>query len=441
MGDARRNQRLNTLLGGIVQGQSARSHGTQGAGANDNWARVMGAHRFFDNEQIPRTTLSEAVATALQAVAAPTGRLYVLHDLSTVDYSKHTRKKDRTQVGNEYGLGYELYTALVLGAKGQVLGPCLYELRTASGVLSSSHWEPLPYTDHYEQVERGTRAARVLFPGRERVHVGDREFDELQWQRWLGAHDEKFILRAKQTGRAVRHHHKPTTLGQAVKTVALTKHRSLVERDGISYEVWRGETRVVFDGMSRRGVKQKRAKPKPGVALEMRVVISELRPQSGKGKPEQWILLTNLEDPLDEIVQGYVWRWKIERFFFLTKMGFRLEEWGQETGDRIARRLGVTMLAAMVVYQLQKEGTAGSEEVVAELASMGGYIVRANRTPGPLVLLRGVMSLLSALSLLERHTKEELQAMAKQAGLPLPKPRRSRPGASKQRNSRPLDDV
>jgi hypothetical protein len=153
----------------------------------------MGAHRFFDNEQIPRTTLYEAVSTALQAVAAPTGRLYVLHDLSPLDYSKHTRKKDRTQVGNEYGLGYELYTALILDAKGQVLGPCLYELRTAKGVLSSSHWASLPYTDHYEQVERGTRAARVLFPGRELVQVGDREFDELEWQRWLGAHDEKFI--------------------------------------------------------------------------------------------------------------------------------------------------------------------------------------------------------------------------------------------------------
>ncbi len=37
-------------------------------------------------------------------------------------------------------------------------------------------------------------------------------------------------------------------------------------------------------------------------------------------------------------VQAYLFRWKIERLYFLCKVGFKLEDWHQETAERIARR-------------------------------------------------------------------------------------------------------
>jgi hypothetical protein len=419
MGDSRRNERVIELLHGIVQGQSSRSVGSQGGGREDNWARVMGAYRFFNNDQVPRPVLQAAVLAALRQVAPAEGRLYVLHDISDLDYSQHQSKRDRTQVGNEKGLGYELYTALLVDAQGQTLGPCVYELLTADGVLSSAAQEPLPFVDHYEQVERGALAAHLALPGRELVQVADREFDDLQLERWLATKEGLFVQRAKQMERRVLHAGEHKTLGQATSTVLLTQRAQSVERDGVDYEVWRGETIVTLDGKSHRGVKQKRAKPKSGVALELRCVVSELRPRTGNGKVERWVLLTNLEDPLDQVVQIYLWRWRIERFFFLTKVGFRLENWRQENGERVARRLAVTMLAAMLIYQLQRKGDADSMQVLAQIARMGGHIPGPKRVPGAMVLMRGIGVLLAALSMLERHSAEDLRHLAEAAGLPV----------------------
>lgn len=438
MGDRRRNERVLELLHGIVQGQSSQSVGSQGAGSKDNWARVMGAHRLFNNDQLPRPVLQAVVCEALRQSAPPTGRLAVLHDISEVDYSQHPTKKDRTQVGNERGLGYELYTALVVDGLGQILGPCVWELRTSHGVLSSAEQEPLPFTDHYEQVERGALAAHLALPGRELVHVADREFDELQFERWLGTKGGKFVLRANQMARKVLHEglHKP--LAQAIAGVGLRSSGQVVERDGLDYEIWRGETRVCFDGKSRRGTKRGRARPKPGVALDVRCVVSELRPRSGQGKSETWVLLTNLDDPLEDVVQLYLWRWRIERFFFLTKVGFRLENWRQETGERIARRLGVTMLAAMVIYQLQRKDDAESKEALAEVAQLGGHIAGPKRVPGAMVLMRGIGVLLASLEMLERYSPDELRQMAQAAGLPPRGARPAPPAAKKARKVGPI---
>ena len=177
------------------------------------------------------------------------------------------------------------------------------------------------------------------------------------------------------------------------------------------YDLWVGETAVTMCGPSVRGVASKRRKPEPGEALPVRVVVSELRPPGHKTL--RWVLLTNLQDPALQVVESYLLRWKIERLFWLTKLGFRLEEWHQENAVRITRRLLLVQMAALTVYQLMQHSDDNSLALAKRLALLGGWSGRDKTPIGPTMLMRGALIFIAAVQLCQQLGKRELFAMAK----------------------------
>ncbi len=426
LGDSRRNDRVLQIVSGIIQGHSSATHGTGGAGHEGAWAHAMGAYRLFDNDEVSLPALYGMVGAGIAELVPAGWRCYVMHDFSWVDYAKQSAKADRIRISNGRSIGYDLYSALVVNDRGQPLAPVIQELRTSHGCLSSESDVPLPYDGHLEQTERGVAAARRRLPGRELVHVADREFDDVGTQRAIAAAGDKYVIRAQHLSRWVR-----TTTGAKRKLGELTERVVLqlagtTTHDGKEYDLYQGETRVEFVNPSRRGITAsknrgtKPPKPVPGVALSVRVVVAELRERGTpdpKAKPLRWVLLTNLDDALSVVVQAYLWRWRVERLFFLLKVGFRLEDWRQETGQRIARRLALSNLAAMVVYQLQS--AREQPEVDATLravAAMGGWIDRKGQPMGPIVLMRGMQTLIAGLAAVARFGIDRLQSMAEELG-------------------------
>jgi hypothetical protein len=432
LGDARRNKRELTLLAAMIQGYAQHRSATTGACHAPPWPHAMSSFRFYNNHAIGLPALYQGLQLALQPLLPVGARAYVAHDLSLLDFSAHNAKDDRIPIGNGRGRGYELYSALVLDAAGRPLGPAVQELRTSQGVLSSlppgQRPDPLAggpgyaFDSHYAQVQRGVAALRTLLPERELVHVLDAEFDELELQRFFSAAPERWLIRAFQFRRRVSlRNGRSMSLGQACGRASL-QLRGEVERQGQTFDLWTGETTVFFDGLSRRGVKAGKALPKAGAPVEVRVVIAELR-RAGK-VAHRWVLLTQLTEPLDQLVQVYLWRWRVERLFFFTKVGMKIEQWQQQTGERIARRLAVASLAAMVLYQL--EGATEPEFVALRkwIATRGGWLGRKQDAIGPLVLMRGMATLIGALALLEQMGTQGVQQMGRQLsrllGLPLP---------------------
>jgi hypothetical protein len=280
--------------------------------------------------------------------------------------------------------------------------------------LSSESEEPLAFIDHLSQAERGIAAARNHLPEREIVNLMDREFDDVALQRFVSGQHGLYVIRAQHLSRGVRWGLKQAKLGVVARTVQRVP-AGRVERDGKQFERFIGETVVVFERPSLRGRKRGQ-QPRPGVALEVRVVIVELR-GIGHREHHEWVLLTNLpkEDmSAEQVVDAYLMRWRIERFFYLTKVGLRLEQWRQQTGEAIARRLALTMLAAMVIYQLL---IAKDDPSARAIATLGGWLGRKRDPLGPVVLMRGVLVLISALSAVATYGVEGLLRMADQAGL------------------------
>lgn len=411
LGDCRRNARVAVLVSGIVRGHTSDTNAATATGQSTPWAQSMGSYRLFNNDGVTLSQAHGPVRAALQALAPKGQRLFVVHDFSVVDYSKHSDKLDRIQVGNEKGMGYDLYTALVLDAEGRPLGPAVFELHTAKGCLSSECGAPIPFVDHLEQAERGVEATIRQFAGCELVHVADREFDDVLLQRRLHDRKQLYVIRALNMGRSVLHGQRRCALrnvAAAVQRVAL----ETVEHNGTRFEQWGGETVVTFDRPSLRG-RKRGARPIKGKPLEVRVVVTELR-GVGTNERHEWVLLTNVNDPIEQLVAIYRARWRIERLFYFAKVGLRLEQWRQQTGEATAQRLAITMLAAMTIYQLKATNDAPT---LKKVATLGGWLGRKGDAMGPIVLMRGMLVLLASLDAIAKHGVDGLTRLAEDAGL------------------------
>jgi hypothetical protein len=422
LGDRRRNERALEIVTSMIEGgESGAQDGVHAPGEAGPWAHTMGSFRFFNNDALTLPALYTPCREALAQLVPPGQRAYVVYDLSPVDYSHHAPKRDRVRIGNKYGRGYELFSALVLDQAGRPLGPVVQELRTADGCLSSEASSPLGFVDHYRQVERAVLAARFHLPGRDLVGVMDCEFDDVALERWLRDSSERYIIRAKYLARKVLLGDQPTTLRNAVR--AARRHAAgTVEREGKTYELRLAETFVTFHGPSWRGHKRGHS-PTPGRPLCVRVVITEL--YRGSRRAHQWVLLTNLDEPVEHIAQIYTWRWRVERLFFLIKVGMRLESWGEQNGERIARRLALCSLAAMAIYQLQAAATTPAfADTLRFIALRGGWLGRKQDPMGPLVLMRGMLRFLDSMAVLDQLGPDEMRRMAKTLsealGLPIP---------------------
>ena len=416
LGDLRRNDRLFELVQWLTR-QATAGAGSPGVGGA--WAESMGAWRFFNNAEISLDAAYSVVRSAIRESLGASKRCYVMHDVSLIDLSRHNSKADRIPIGDHRGAGYELYSALVVDQAGHAIGPVFQEVRVEGGVHSS---EPLTkreakrgvakFIGHIEQMEKAVVAARSHLEGLRRVHIADREFDDLAAMRaWVG-NDDEYIVRVQHKTRRVLFNGEHMALEEACAAAKLSRSGN-VEKQGKSYNRWQGEIEVTLDGLSRRG-RHRGQTPKAGDPITVRVVVVELR--AAHEETIRWMLVTNSNDSIEQVVQAYVWRWEIERYFYLTKVGFKLESWLQQTGEAFARKLAAASLAAMVVYQLVAITDEDPERAraIQTIASMGGWLGRKRDPIGPIVLMRGITALLNMMAAIQQLGVTGVRELANQ---------------------------
>lgn len=409
--DKRLRKRAHLMVQSLVRGHSATSGGLLAPADRTPESFTRGAYRFFDHDEVTLPALQAPIEQALSQLVSPHSQAYVAHDLSVLNYSGHQRKEDLIPVGNDRTFGYELYQALVISHDGKPLGAAVTELHNAQGLITSHCADVLPFRDHLEQTERAVDTVEKMLPGRSLIHLCDREFDDLALLRHLG--ERKYVIRCQHLKRLVTVHGEQRSLASQIERVQLSQVGEVlrrVEHTQKTYQLWVGETVVCFAGPALRGVAKRRRKREKGAPLRMRVVVSELRHPTEK--PLRWVLLTNWTETAQAVVGAYLLRWKVERIFWLSKLGFRLEHWHQESALRVGRRLLLVQLAAMAVYQLMMQPDSTSVEMVKRLALLGGWPGRSKTPIGPTVLMRGVMIFIAAVQLCQQVGKRELFFMA-----------------------------
>jgi len=144
----------------------------------------------------------------------------------------------------------------------------------------------------------------------------------------------------------------------------------------------------------------------PGRPLKLRLVVSRICNAQGQVLAT-WMLLTNVsaqDADAATIALWYDWRWRIESFFKLLKShGQQIEQWQQETGLAVAKRLLVASMACVVVWDLQRQQTDQAAQTRELLVKLSGRQMKYGVAHTAPALLAGLMILLPMLQLLEAH--------------------------------------
>jgi hypothetical protein len=149
----------------------------------------------------------------------------------------------------------------------------------------------------------------------------------------------------------------------------------------------------------------------PGPAITLRLVVSRLCDTAGRTLAV-WYLLTNLPAEVGSatVALWYYWRWRIESLFKLLKSaGQQVEAWLQRSGEAIAKRVLVAVMACALVWRLQRDCSAEAVTVRELLVPLSGRQQKWGSEPTAPALLAGLWVLLAMLESLQEHNVEVLR--------------------------------
>lgn len=152
---------------------------------------------------------------------------------------------------------------------------------------------------------------------------------------------------------------------------------------------------------------------KPGKALPLRLVVSEVRSAAGEVLAV-WLLLCRVPKGVaaGTIALWYYWRWQIESYFKLLKgAGLHLEHWQQETARALSRRLLVAAMACVLVWRVSRSTAPAAVTLRELLVRLSGRQMKWGVESTEPALLAGLWSLLQTLHLLDHYDPQQLRQL------------------------------
>ena len=429
--------RLQRRYGHLVVSQLSSAHRVaSGVHApptlSKGFATTQAAWRFYSNERVTLPGLCRPLVEHACSSASGCCHKFVLGicDWSNLHYNSHESKPDRVALSMNNDLGYELFTALAVSDRdGSPIAPLCLELRAKDGLHTTRSDEVLRPPSQLDAIApvMGHLAAMPL--GKPVVFIVDREADSVAHYRNWDAAGRKFVVRADDT-RKVLYQGKERTLRYVARQLrAAMKGVRAGRFKSKTVEQFVTETTVVLDRPAYQHRVDKRTGKKkhkvvPGPALALRLVVAELRDHNGKVLAN-WLLLSNLavtDAPAATIALWYYWRWRIESYHKLLKSaGQQIEQWQQESAASLVRRLLVTAMSAVLVWQLARDPGKEAKQLRETLIRLSGRQTKRSKGARGFTepaLLAGLCVLMPMLLLLEQTSLEELKAQA-QGLLPL----------------------
>lgn len=388
-------------------------------------AATQAAWRFYNNERVTLAELVEPLRDYAREQIALSKAAFVLvaHDWSKLSFPGHGFRRDMAELSNETDVGYEITAALAIsGENGTPLAPLELHMKTKDAVLSTREPAPPP-VPHLEQVLPTLEASHGWKLGRPIVHVIDREADSVgHWRQWDGA-GHRLLIRADDRVVLWKERHiKLSDIRLKLRARDAYQEAGAALYHGRKARLRVAETTVVLDRPARTMMGKKQVSV-PGPPLTMRLILTRVEDEHGKLLAE-WYLLSNVPAAWADaakLARCYYWRWRIETYFKLLKShGLQLEDWRQETGLAIARRLLVASMACVTVWQLLSDDSAPATKLKDVLVRLSGRQMKRKTPHTAPALLAGLWMLLAMFDVLEEHDLSALKTLVTQVRLPIP---------------------
>lgn len=351
LGDKRLNRRAATLL------EMLSAHPDQSIPAKaKDWAEMMAAYRFFDNDRVDEQKLLEP--HRLQTIERMRAHEVVLclEDTTQIDQTTHRATTGLGPLYQPYQRGMFLHPMLAVTPAGIALG-----------VLGAKF---------YAREEDAVK----LTPGEK----ADRLIEEKESFRWLDGYRSMNALARERASQLIYVADRESDFeellaeaqGQPGHLLIRARHDRFLENNERMWDtVWTSPVvgEQTFEMKARPGrlarmVQQTlRAKKitlpetdKREKAITITVVIAhEENPPPGE-ESVSWTLLTTLPvssaQDVMRIVDYYRSRWSIEEYFKILKSGCKIEQLQLETAERLKSAIALCMITAYRILWMTKVG-------------------------------------------------------------------------------------
>ena len=420
--DARLTKRYDELVMGHSNGLPALAAGMKALPRSDKaFAQTQALWRFLSNDRVlPVDLVKPLLALAHEGCRDDCDDYaLVMHDWSRLNYMHHHSKADRLQMTHRGDIGYELQSSLLVTDRdGAPICTPAQNLATKDGVLSTRAEEVLAPEKHlHELTQRITWLEQQSF-AKPLVHIVDREADSVAHLRQWQADGRRWLVRVK-AGSTASYKGQSRPLSQIGSELSYSETRK-VDYKGKPAIQWVGETAVVLTRQAQPFTKDRADRKtlrKSGEPLPARLIVSRILGEDGHLLAE-WYLLGNLEPQVasERLALWYYWRWRIESYFKLLKGGgHQLENWQQESGEAVFKRLLIASQACAVSWRLMRAEGEFAEQTRDFLVRLSGRQMKRSQPVTASALLAGLYMLLAMCETLEQYTPQELAGFAKEA--------------------------
>jgi hypothetical protein len=417
--------RLEKRYNHLVAEHSGHAHpgaaGPRHLPRSDAKAATQAAWRFFKNPRTKTTLLAQPLLQEARRAAASDCAEFalIMGDWSHLNYSTHSDQPDRIQIGNKGEIGYELFSQLLVSDQdGQPLAPVCVRLEAAAGMYSSVHNAPGPVPSQLDALTADCAYVSRLGLGKRPVFIADAEVDSVyHYRRWCPEH--LFLIRVDDE-RKVLFEEQEKALPEVVELVRQRQAFAAVGQvdykgENVRQYVAEAEVTLQREACLNRVVKGRRQRiTVPGEPLTLRLIVSELRREDGT-VVARWLLLSNVPAAVAAatLALWYYWRWQLESYFKLLKgAGQQLEQWQQETGERVLKRLLVASMACVLVWRLARDQTEQGARARGLLVALSGRQMAYGKEFTEEALLAGLWVLLAMLDTLEHYQPDDLHRLA-----------------------------